>query len=135
VIFTSLAVAIFASGCGSTVHRTPPNPGPFASQAEQVISDLVAGDDQAIWAMTDPTVRSKVSVSQIANGWQLYQEKFGSYRSHGSPELIPVGSLDVEQIPMRMAKGTEEARVTFEQNGALVGLQLLKAGAPPPAAL
>jgi hypothetical protein len=108
--------------------------GPFASQAEQVINDLAAGNFQAVWGRFDAQLQAQLSIPALANGWRVYQEQFGTYRSHGTPELIRLGSLDVEQLPMLMAHGTEEARVTFQPNGAIAGLVLLRAGAPPPAA-
>ena len=129
-----LAVAGLTTACGGNSPTSAASPGPFASQAEQVINDLGAGNFQSVWSQFDASLQAQLSVAALTNGWQVYQEQFGSYKSHGSPEFIPLGSLDVEQLPMIMAHGTEEARVTYEPNGKIAGLVLLKAGAPPPAA-
>jgi hypothetical protein len=123
-----------ACGGGPSATTTSVAEGPFASQAEQVINDLAASNFQAVWGMFDASLQGQLSVARLANGWAVYQLEFGHYRSHGTPELIPLGSLDVEQLPMVMVHGTEEARVTFEPNGSIAGLVLLKAGAPPPTA-
>jgi hypothetical protein len=132
--FASSVLILTSCSSGTSGHTTSLNPGPFANQAEQVVADLAASQYQAVWQMFDATLKAQLSESALANGWQLYQERFGSYRGHGKPELIPVGSLDVEQLPMFMGKGTQEARITFEPDGAIAGLGLLKAGAPLPAA-
>lgn len=99
-----------------------------------MIADLAAGNYQAVWEMFDASLKAQLPVAALQNGWQEYQGQFGSYKGHGNPELIPVGSEDVEQMPMFMAKGTQEARVTFDPTGTIAGLGLLRAGAPPPAA-
>ena len=110
------------------------NRGPFAGQAELAITDLAAGQYQTVWTMFDPALKAELPVAAIESGWQSYEGLFGAYKGHGQPLLIQVGSLDVEQMPMFMAKGTQEARVTFDSAGGIAGLGLLKAGAPPPAA-
>lgn len=135
-----LAISLISAECSgaSSASSNSVASGPFAAQAEQVIIDLAAGNYQAVWAMFRPSLQAQLSVAALANAWQVFQEQFqeqfGSYKSHGTPELIPVGSLDVEQAPMHMARGTEEARITFQQNGMIAGLYFLKSGAPPPAA-
>jgi hypothetical protein len=132
-----VTVSVLPAACSSGSAQRPPaiNRGPFAGQAEQVITDLAAGQYQAVWGMFEPTLKVQLPVTGIESGWRAYQQRFGSYRGHGLPELIQVGSLDVEQMPMFMSRGTEEARVTFDPGGSIAGLGLLKAGAPPPSAL
>ena len=134
MLIPGLVVLAIASACSCTPKHASAAPGPFAAQAEHVIADLAAGNFQTVYGMFDASAKAQISVAALANGWQVYQEEFGSYRGHGSPEFIPVGSLDVEQVPMFMAKGTQLARVTYEPDGAIAGLLLLKAGAPPPSA-
>lgn len=85
--------------------------------------------------MFDPTLKAHLPIAGVQSGWQAFEERFGIYKRHGQPEVIQVGSLDVEQMMMFMSKGTEEIRVTFDPSGTIAGLGLLKAGAPPPAAL
>lgn len=127
-------VLISACSRGNSATTTSVAAGPFAARASQVISDLAVGNDKTVWAMFDAQLQAQLSVPALADAWQVFEDQYGSYKSHGSAELIPVGSLDVEQLPMTMARGTEEARVTFEPNGSIAGLVLLRAGAPPPAA-
>ena len=49
----SLAVVCFLTACSSSVAGTSPaSPGPFASQADQVVADLAAGNFTALVTIT-----------------------------------------------------------------------------------
>jgi hypothetical protein len=53
----SLAVVCFLTACNSSVAGiSPASPGPFASQADQVVADLAAGNFTAVEAKLDPAM-------------------------------------------------------------------------------
>jgi hypothetical protein len=53
----SLAVVCFLAACSSGVAGTSPaSPGPFASQADQVVADLAAGNFTAVEGKLDPAM-------------------------------------------------------------------------------
>jgi hypothetical protein len=53
----SLAVVCFLTACSSGVPGTSPaSPGPFASQADQVVADLAAGNFTAVEGKLDPAM-------------------------------------------------------------------------------
>jgi Protein of unknown function (DUF3887) len=135
-LLVSLAVLIFLSACSSSSLAapgvSPTRPGPFASQADQVVADLAAGNFAAVEAMEDATLKAALPLPALQKAWTAYQDQLGSYRSHGAPVSVRVGQLDVERVPVTMAHGQGEVRISFQPAGMIAGLFLLKAGAPPP---
>ena len=51
----SLAGVCFMAAC-SSAGTSPASPGPFASQADQVVADLVAGNFTAVEGKLDPAM-------------------------------------------------------------------------------
>lgn len=51
----SLAVVCFLAAC-SSAGTSPASPGPFASQADQVVADLAAGNFTAVEGKLDPAM-------------------------------------------------------------------------------
>ena len=130
MVVSAVLLAACGSGGGGSIAPTPP--GPFASAADQVVGDLVAGTFAAVTAKFDPTVAAGLSLASLENNWKTYQELLGSYRSHGSPASVMKGQLDVERVPVTMANASGEIRITFHPDGTIAGLYFLKAGAPAP---
>lgn len=137
-LLVSLAVLIFLSACSTSSSGlaapgvSPTRPGSFASQADQVVADLAAGNFAAVEAMEDATLKAALPLPALQKAWTAYQDLLGSYRSHGAPVSVQVGQLDVERVPVTMAHGQGEVRISFQPDGMIAGLYLLKAGAPPP---
>ncbi len=137
-----VAVGAIAAGCSagtngasSTTTSTVIKPGPYASQAEQVISDLAAGDYQAVVAAEDPATQLRLSAPVLHSGWQDFQEEAGSYEGHGTPEFFPIHAITLEQVPLTMKYGHEVARITFNTSGQIVGLLLTRPSTPIPSGL
>ena len=127
----SLAVVAFSPACSSSVSP-PVRPGPFAAQAGQVVADLAAGNFTAVEGKFDPTLKASLTLPALQQAWTTYQHLLGAYRHHLAPASVRVGHLDVERVPVTMAHGQGEVRVSFNPNGTIAGLYFLKAGAPPP---
>jgi Protein of unknown function (DUF3887) len=133
----SLAVVAVLSACGSSgssnVAGIPStSPGPFASQADQVVAELAAGNFAAVEGMLGPAMTAALPLPALRKAWTAYQDLLGSYRSHAAPASVRVGQLDVERVPVIMAHGQGEVRISFGPDGIIQGLFFLKAGAPPP---
>jgi hypothetical protein len=82
----SLAVVCFLTACSSSVAgSSPPSPGPFASQADQVVADLAAGNLTAVEAKFDPAMMNAARTLPLQKAWTACQDVLGTYRSHGAP--------------------------------------------------
>ena len=135
VLAETLFVASLGAACGNGggfTTTTSIAPGPYASQAEQVMTDLASGNFQAVYAMEDPVTQLHLTVAVLASGWSDFTGGRGAYRGHGRPELHRIGSLDVEIVPLTMANGPAESQVTFNpaENGEIISLLLTRAGEP-----
>jgi hypothetical protein len=74
----SLAVACFLTACSSGVAGTSPaSPGPFASQADQVLADLAAGNFTAVERKLDPAMIKATRALPLPKAWTAYQEPLG----------------------------------------------------------
>ncbi len=134
-VLGSLTVLAFLTACGSSGNVagiSPTHPGPFASQADQVVADLAAGNFAAVQAKLDPAMQAASSVADLRKAWTAYQGLLGSYRSHVAPASVRVGQIDVERVPVIMAHGQGEVRISFPPDGIIQGLFFLPSGAPSP---
>jgi len=132
VVVLSGFIAACGSGGPGAAGIAPTRPGPFASAGDQIVADLVAGNFAAVTAKFDPTMTAAMPPASLENSWKTYQQLLGAYRSHGSPASVMKGQLDVERVPVTMAGGGGEVRITFHPDGTIAGLYFLKAGAPAP---
>lgn len=121
-----LVPLVFVAACGSA------STGPFSAKAQQIVSDVASGNFAAVTADFDATMRTALPLPALQNSWRTFQEQFGAYRDYGTPTSVMKGQLDVERVPVTMASGAEEVRVTFHPDGTIAGLFFLSANAPPP---
>ena len=125
----SLAVVCFLTACSSSVAGTSPtSPGPFASQADQVVADLAAGNFTAVQGKFDPAMIKATRTLPLQKAWTACQDVLGTYRSHGAPTFARKGQFDLEQVPVTMANGPSVVTITFNPNGTIAGLHC---GVPP----
>ena len=129
-----IAVVVLASceGGPGTGGVATPSPQPFAAKARQLVSDLAAGNFAAVEAEFDATMRLAQPAAVLSNNWRTYEELLGAFVSQGTSSSVSLGALDVERVPVTMAGGPGEVRVTFHPDRTVAGLYFLKAGAPPP---
>jgi Protein of unknown function (DUF3887) len=100
------------------------SPGPFASQADQVVADPAAGNFTAVEAKFDPALKAHLTLPTLQNVWTTYQKMLGSCRNHGAPTFARVGQLDVERVPVTMAYGPGEVSISFRPDGTMAGWPL-----------
>jgi hypothetical protein len=125
----SLAVVCFLTACNSSVAGiSPASPGPFASQADQVVADLAAGNFTAVEAKLYPAMIKAARAVPLQKAWAACQDVLGAYRSHGAPAFARKGQFDLEQVPVTMANGPSVVTITFNPSGTIAGLHC---GAPP----
>jgi hypothetical protein len=119
----SLAVVCFLTACSSSSAGTSPtSAGSFASQADQVVADLAAGNFTAVQAKFDPAMMNAARALPLQKAWTACQDALGTYRSHGAPTLARTGQFDLEQVPVTWANGPGVVTITFNANRTIDGL-------------
>jgi uncharacterized protein DUF3887 len=111
----------------------PPSAGPSVVDYDQLALDeldkVVNGSDE-VTSGFDDAMQQRLSADQVAASWAAYQQQFGNYQSHGEPADVPRGALTVVDVPLTMERGPGLFRVTFDPDGHIAGLFLLKSGTP-----
>jgi hypothetical protein len=123
------AFGIVAAGCsgGSSASPTTVAPGPFASDARQVITDLSGSQFQAVFARFGPVLRHRLPLSELQTSWANYVTLLGTYRSQGTPAFVQ-GRIDgIEEVPVTMSHGVGEIEMAFTPTGLVAGLEFLPA--------
>jgi hypothetical protein len=109
-----------------------PAPDRFNQQALDILNAVVRGDWNTVTAPFDPQMRQQLPAAKLCSAWSGYQQQFGNYQSHGDPQPVTRGDLTVVNVPLQMERMPGEFRITFDSNGAVGGLWLLRAGVPVP---
>jgi hypothetical protein len=107
-------------------------PDQFNQQALDILNAVVRGDWNTVTAPFDPQMRQQLPAAKLCSAWSGYQQQFGNYQSHGDPQPVTRGDLTVVNVPLQMERMPGEFRITFDSNGAVGGLWLLRAGVPVP---
>jgi hypothetical protein len=124
-----LVVACLLAACSSSAAgSSPPSAGPFASQADQVVADLAAGNFTAVEAKFDPAMIKATQALPLPTAWAACQDRLGTYRSHSAPTFARKGQFDLEQVPVTWANGPGVVIITYNPNGTIAGLHC---GVPP----
>jgi hypothetical protein len=126
----SLALVLLLAGRATASARGTSQTGPFDAQALQIVSDLSTGDFTDVEAQFDPTMSAALPQDALAQAWTTYQQMLGTFQSAGQPTSVMLGALTVEQVPVQLAQGPGEVRVTFHPDGTVAGLYFLQPGLP-----
>jgi hypothetical protein len=65
----SLAVVCFLTAGSSVAETSPASPGPFASQADQIVADLAAGNFTAVQGKFDPAMMNAAWALPLHKAW------------------------------------------------------------------
>jgi hypothetical protein len=128
--------AIVAIAVGSFCLNAPATataePAPPDQVALSTLDEIVRGDYPAAAADFNPTMQSLLPVATLQQSWDLYQQGFGAYLSHGVPENIQRGEVTVVNVPLQMARRPGQFRVSVQPDGTLAALTFLREGVPVP---
>jgi hypothetical protein len=124
-----LGVLVAAAGARDAAAQ---DASPFDDQVNQIVSDIVQGNFGAVRAQFDPLMMDLISEDGLAAAWQTYQELLGAFAAADQPTSVMRGDLTVVQVPVHLAGGDGEIRITFHPDGAIAGLFFLRAGVPVP---
>jgi hypothetical protein len=82
------------------------------------------GDFAGIRADMTPLVRSLLSEKQLHDTWQLALETFGPL-VRITPPVLESGNPATYLMPLHFRKGDANMRVTYDRDGAVIGITLL----------
>lgn len=129
--FAALVAALTVTACtGSDTHH---GRAPHSVAVDAAVADFAAirsGHCDRVTEHFDSAMRARLSARDVCAAWHSYTALFGNYVSHGTPRLVRVGTERVVQIALHLRKRDGEFRVTFDRNGRIAGLYLLRTGVP-----
>ncbi|MDT7573353.1 MAG: hypothetical protein QOE05_3527 [Actinomycetota bacterium] len=94
-----------------------------ASYAEQFRSGNFAG----IRADMTPDVRAQLSERRLRDAWQMALETFGPFAQAEPPAVRDADTAATYLLRLRFGKGDVNMRVTYDDDGAVIGITLLSA--------
>ncbi|MGU3499368.1 hypothetical protein [Mycobacterium sp. C31M] len=96
------------------------------------LDEIVRGDFPAAAAEFNPTMKMFLSPAALQQSWDVYQQMFGRYLSHGTPENVARGDTTVVNVPLQMDRRPGQFRLTVQPDGTVAALTFLREGVPVP---
>jgi|HubBroStandDraft_3_1064219.scaffolds.fasta_scaffold356488_1 hypothetical protein len=88
-----LAVVCSLAACSSGAGTSPASSGPFASQADQVVADLAAGNFTAVQAKFDPAMMTAAQALPPAQGMDRLPGCAGYVSKPRCADVCPNGPI------------------------------------------
>jgi hypothetical protein len=126
VVAGLVAVSAGRRSTSSSHAAAPMTATARAERAETILNDLLAGKFDGVRVGFDPRMRSELSAALISLNWRNFVRAFGAYRSRGRAVETVEGTYRVVNIPLVMTNMAAQLRVTFDANGQIGGLFLLR---------
>jgi Protein of unknown function (DUF3887) len=130
------AVGIAAAfGVGAIALVVPPSATAEIAPDQVALStldEIVRGDYPAATAEFNPTMQTMLPTQALQQSWDLYQQVFGAYQSHGAPENIQRGDVTVVNVPLQMTRRPGQFRMSVQPDGTVASLTFLREGVPVP---
>jgi hypothetical protein len=123
-----LLLSALIGGCGAEGNDL--SAGSLPDRGKAVVTHLVEGDFSGVRANFNSRMRSGLTEAGLRDAWTKIIRQYGPFRTMGAPTVVEFGTLTVIRIPLTMARGAAEARVTFEPSGDIAGLYILRPGVP-----
>ena len=100
----------------------------LGAQARRVVTQLAAGDYEAVVASLDPLARVAVTASDVRTEWSNFEAAYGPFRGQGSPVVPGAGNL--VDVPVTWARAAGYVQVNIDQTGQIASVFVLGPGAP-----
>lgn len=126
ILATAMSMGALSLGMSQTASaETPPD-----QVALSTLDEIVRGDFPAATAEFNPTMQRMLPNQALQQSWDLYQQVFGAYLSHGAPENIEQGDVTVVNVPLQMARRPGQFRLSVQPDGTVTSLTFLREGVP-----
>lgn len=127
-----VALVFLAVGLACFEEPAPTDDVALKERAKTIVSNIFAGKYASVRQDFDPTMAAELSEEGLAEATSRYQSMFGSFVRMGVPEIVDRAALRVVNVPLEMSEGEGQARITFDTQGRIAGLFLLRTGVPVP---
>lgn len=94
--------------------------------AASVFTDLAAGNATQVVGQFDATMTAALPAAKLGQGWSALTAANGAFQKEGAPTAFGAGGDLVVDIPLEFAHGTRLGRVSYDSQGQVAGLFLLK---------
>jgi hypothetical protein len=113
-----LAVGVACTGGSNSTSLT--------DDAQAVVRNIFSGHYSQVRAEFDDAMTKRLSITQLGAARTTYEETFGTFQGTGKPDVLQLGNDTVVNIPLHMSQKEGQARVTYDVNGRIAGLFLLR---------
>jgi hypothetical protein len=122
--------AITSLGFSPAAVPNPPSLSPAYDEprASAVVHDLATGADAAVLDQLDPLARAATTAEAVRRAWNNFEAAYGDFVSAGPAASVSPYLVD---DPVHWARGVQSVVVvSFDGNGQVDGLALLRSDAP-----
>ncbi|MDX6200482.1 MAG: uncharacterized protein QOJ79_3633 [Actinomycetota bacterium] len=100
---------------------------PLADRTLAYAEQFRDGNFASIRSDMTPDVRAQLSERRLKDAWQMAVETFGPFAHPDPPAIRDAGSRATYLLRLHFDKGDVNMRVTYDDDGAVIGLTLLSA--------
>jgi hypothetical protein len=102
----------------------------LARRAAEIVTQLDAGDWDAVISDWDEVMRSEMSLKRLTEAWRQILASAGSLEGIGRASVLRKGPYRIADVPLVFTHGPMKARITFNHSGEVSGLFVLLPDAP-----
>jgi dienelactone hydrolase len=118
--WTALSVLMLAAVLAAGAQQ--PTENAVATNARQVIQDLVAGNFGKVEAQYDAKMAAALPPGKLSDGFATITQQVGAFQSIVSTNTSKVQGLDVAKLVCKFASTTLDATVAYDPDGKIAGL-------------
>lgn len=98
-----------------------------AERALEIFTCIIEGRWEDARRDFGAVMRERLSADMLAAGWSRTAALTGNFERIGHPSAFPVGENTVVEVPLSFEAGEGTGRVTFDADGAVIGLFIRRA--------
>ena len=124
-------VGLTLGACGSPVPASPPAAASEAAtgldaDAVDVVNRLLAGDYAGVRQQFDQRMSDALSLDELTDSTQRVLAELGEVQAVGDPGSVRHDGLLVYFVPVSFESGLAHVRLTYDGDGRIAGLYLLR---------
>jgi YD repeat-containing protein len=127
VLIAAGITAVSLDGTGAGRQESITSASGLGDRTTAYAGQFRDGDFAGIRADMTPDTRSALSEAALRSGWTQVVAAYGRLDSIGKATVTDSGNTIV-LVPLRFARGAVDMRVTYDEQGAVIGVTLLNAG-------
>jgi pimeloyl-ACP methyl ester carboxylesterase len=129
---SALALAVPALFGALAREQARPKPGALERAARAFVQRLAKGEFAKATQSFNPAMLKGVPADELKKTWEQIVGKAGAFRKQLGTRAATEAKYDVVYVTCAFAKATLDARVVFDKDGKIAGLQFRPAAKPAP---